>query len=331
VQARGLANGLHGSEATLLRLRAVIDKRLVFVCGKGGVGRSTVAAALGLLSARRGRRTIIAEVAGQDQAGRVLGDGTSPERFSEHAIGDGLWGISIDPPHATREYLADQLPVRAMADLVAGSDTFGYFAAAAPGLHELVTIGKIWELALERRRTSGADPYDTVIVDAPASGHAVAIMRTPQTFADIAMVGPIARQARHIQSSLSDAQHTGVVAVALPADMPVNETIALAGSVREAVGLGLDAVVANAVYPRRFAARQVPALRRVAGGDGPPLPRAAARAALSQHARADRHRVQLRRLREALEPRPIVLPFLFAPELGRPEIEHLADLLEAGL
>jgi Anion-transporting ATPase len=309
----------------------LLDKPLVFVLGKGGVGRSTVAASLALVASRRGRRTILAEVAGQDQASRVLSR-RAADPFEEHEVTPGLWSISIDPEHATREYLRDQLPVRTMADAVAGSDTFSYFAAAAPGLHELVTIGKIWELAQRQRRTPGAEPYDLVVVDAPASGHAVALMRTPRTFADVARVGPIARQAGKIDAFVSRPGKAGTVAVALPTDMAVNETIALAGPLRDQVGLGLDRVVLNGLYPARFTRDEVRVLRRDRNG----LPehaaaRAAVRAAVSEAERAKDQRGHARRLRHELDAPVIKLPFVFAPELGREELEMLADRLEEKL
>jgi anion-transporting ArsA/GET3 family ATPase len=124
---------------------------LVVVTGKGGVGKSTVAAALGLAAARRGLRTIVAEVAARDDVSRALaGSGTRP--FEERAVADNLFHISIDPERAMEEYLVDQLPVRALADVLTSSRLFTYLAAATPGMRELLTMGKVWELAQGRRR-----------------------------------------------------------------------------------------------------------------------------------------------------------------------------------
>src|SRR5512144_1352692 len=132
-------------------MTALLDKRLIFVCGKGGVGRSTVSIALGLLAARRGLRTIVAEVARQAHVARALGE--PPGGFHvEHELAPGLWTISIDPEQAMGEYLRGRLRVRPVADVLVGSRTFGYLTAATPGMRELLTVGKIWELAqLERR------------------------------------------------------------------------------------------------------------------------------------------------------------------------------------
>jgi anion-transporting ArsA/GET3 family ATPase len=132
----------------------LLDKRLIFVTGKGGVGKSTVAITLGLLAARRGLRTIVAEVARQDRVAHAFGHDDS--HFREVELAPSLFTISIDPQQALEEYLAFQLRIKPLADLLSSSRMFQYFAAATPGLSELVTIGKVWELAQLERRTRGA-------------------------------------------------------------------------------------------------------------------------------------------------------------------------------
>jgi anion-transporting ArsA/GET3 family ATPase len=307
----------------------LLDKRLVFVMGKGGVGRSTIAAALGLAGARRGRRTIVVEVAGQHRLAGVFGSDHGAV-LVEREIGENLFAITVDPEHATTEYLSLQVRPRAMGELVASTRMFQYFAAAAPGLSELVTIGKIWELAQLERRSRGASRYDLVIVDAPATGHGVAMIRTPKQFADIARVGPIAHQGRIIHRFVSDRRRTGVVAVAVPQEMPVNETLLLRDELADA-GLGIDRVIANGCYPRRFSARDVEALREANADGHGALARSAMRAALSEQVRASEQRPQLRRLRNAFGEAPARLPFVFAPELDRAALEALSRELESAL
>jgi anion-transporting ArsA/GET3 family ATPase len=307
----------------------LLDKRLLFVMGKGGVGRSTVAAALGLAAARRGRRTIVVEVAGQHRLAGAFGSDHGAV-LVEREIADDLFAITVDPEHATAEYLSLQVRPRAMGELVASTRMFQYFAAAAPGLAELVTVGKIWELAQLERRSRGASRYDLVVVDAPATGHGVAMVRTPKQFADIARVGPIAHQGRIIHRFVSDRRMTGVVAVALPQEMPVNETVLLRDELADA-GLRIDRVVANGCYPQRFSAREVEALRQARANGRGPLARSAVRAALSEQARAAEQRAQLRRLREGFGEKAVKLPFVFAPELDRPALEALSHELEEAL
>ncbi|MEY2533806.1 MAG: hypothetical protein QOF29_1716 [bacterium] len=298
----------------------LLGKPLVVVTGKGGVGKSTVAAALGLVAARRGLRTIIAEVARRDDVSRVLG-GTG---VHEDELAPGLHHLSIDPEEAMEEYLADQLPSRALAEVLISSRGFNYFAAATPGLRELLTVGKAWELAQEDRRTPGAKPYDLVILDAPATGHGVAVLAAPRTLADTAMVGRIARQGRIIDAMLSDPARTGVVAVARAEEMPVNETLALQDALPATVGLQVDLVVANGLLPDRFSAAEVEALRAAP-------PSAPVRAALTAHARARAQRAQLARLRRTARAPVTTMPFVSAAMLDATHIEPLARALERAL
>jgi anion-transporting ArsA/GET3 family ATPase len=286
----------------------------VVVTGKGGVGKTTVAAALGLVAARRGLRTIVVEVARRDDVSRALGG----EGLQEEELAPGLHHLSIDPEQAMELYLADQLPSRALADVLISSRTFTYLAAATPGMRELLTVGKVWELAQEDRRAPGAQPYDLVVLDAPATGHGVAILSAPRTFAQVARVGRIARQGRTIEAMISDPARTGVIAVARPEEMPIAETLSLQDALRDELGLELGLVVANGVLPRRFSVTDVRALE--AAADGPEV-----RAARHAEARARAQRAQLARLRRGARAAVITLPFVFdgdplarlARDLGR--------------
>lgn len=309
-----------------------LEKRLVFVTGKGGSGKSSVAAALGLTAARRGLRTMLAEIAQRDHAARALGATPGGPASTERQLADRLWAISVDPRHALEEYLADQLPVRALGEALGHSRTFGYLAAATPGMAELLTVGKLWELAQPQRRRPGARGYDIVIVDAPASGHGVGILRTPATFASAARVGPVSRHARIIAATITDPAVSGVIAVVRPEEIPVSETIELQRELRSRLGVELDLVVANGVAPTRFSARDAAALDRVS----PRLPTGPAAAALNaaqvEHARALRQRAQLARLRRATRLSPVRLPLLAATgELGLEGCEQLSGVLERAL
>src|SRR5919204_711435 len=187
----------------------LLDKRLIFVTGKGGVGKSTVAVSLGLAAAERGKRTIVCEIASQEQTSRFFKRGEVG--FHEVELEPNLWSISIDPDESMREYVLLQLKVRAMRDLLFRSRLFTYLAAATPGLKELVTIGKIWELAQLDRKVKKGRKYDLVIVDAPATGHGVGFLQTPRTFTNIARVGPIKSQAKALESFIVNHNKTGVV------------------------------------------------------------------------------------------------------------------------
>jgi anion-transporting ArsA/GET3 family ATPase len=302
----------------------LLDKRLVFVTGKGGVGKTTVAVALGMRAAAEGKRTIVCEVSSQENASRIF-DHTEVG-FHEVEMAENLWSISIDPDESMREYVLLQLKVRAMRDMLFRSRIFNYLAAATPGLKELVTIGKIWELAQLDRKVKQGRKYDLVIVDAPATGHGIGFLQTPRTFAAIARVGPIHSQAQQLDRLITDQEHTGVAIVALPEEMPVNESAALEHDLRSEVGVAVDRIYMNGLYPERFSKPEAERLSELAGGESGAA-RAAARAALSEHNRARSQRAQLARLRRRVEAPVKTLPFLFEPELGAEAAGQLAKRL----
>jgi anion-transporting ArsA/GET3 family ATPase len=326
VFASGCWNPPRAAPVTCLAVPGLLQRRLIFVTGKGGVGKSTVATALGLLAARRGLRTIVAELASQQRVGRAFAH--EGDQFRELQVAPHLFTISIDPERAMEEYL--RLKVGAVGHVLSSSKLFHSFAMATPGMRELCSVGKVWELAQLERRTSGAAPYDFVVVDAPATGHGVGVLRTPRTFSEIARVGPIARQGSKIADTIADREFTGIVAVATPEEMAVNETFAL----RDALArdrLHLDLVIVNALYPPRFDGDEITRLSGALARVRSPLGRTALKAALSEHARTATQHEQRARLNDGLDGAVIELPYLFADHVGRVELEVLADALEAQL
>ena len=281
--------------------------------GKGGSGKTTLAVALGLVAARQGKRVVLCEVAGQDRISQLV-----PE----------LTTVSVDPEQAKQEWLRYQLKSRTLAGVLGGSRLFQYLTAAAPGISELVTIGKVWDLAQIERRT-GSTVFDLAIVDAPATGHALAMLRSPSTFAAVAPVGPVGRHAATIDRSLRDPKHTGVVTAALPEEMPVNETVEFERALRRELDMAVDAIVVNAVHPVRFRPLEVERLGGVTGGSR--VARAAVSASLSEHRRARAEHAQVRRLRRAAAAPVKTLPRIFEPELGRDDLERLSIELERRL
>src|SRR3954465_678609 len=262
----------------------LLDRTLLYVTGKGGVGKTTVAAVIGLAAARLGRRTIVCEVAEQDRMSRAFArQGVRPEQ--EVQLAPDLWAITVDPTKALEEWLSKQLGGGPTGRILGHSHAFQYFVAAAPGAKELITIAKVWELAQVQRWDRHNRAYDLVVVDAPASGHGIGMLTTPRTFGEIARVGPIRRQATKVSEMLADPARTGYVAVALPEEMPVNETIELKRRLRDAVGLTFDAVVMNAMWPERFSSHDVTKLRAATRDGHDPDALGAVRAALAVHER----------------------------------------------
>ncbi len=271
------------------------SRRLVFVTGKGGVGKTTVAAAIALAAAARGLRVLACEVTDDGDLGAALGG--DPLVGEERQLAGTLWGMRVDPRRARDEWLHYRLPAP-LAVLVAKSRIVDHLGALAPGFEELLAVGKVWEVAQERRISEGGQPYDVVVCDAPASGHGLAMLGAPAAFREAAAVGPVRRHASRIEAFLSDPRATAIVCVANPEELAVTEALETDARLRRELGRGVDLAVVNGAlrtHLRSEDARRLEALHER-------LPRsaqAAATVALAEHRRAADQRRQIARLRRA--------------------------------
>ena len=324
---------------------SLLDRKLLFITGKGGVGKTTMSAAIALLAAREGRRTIVVEVGEQTRLATLFGV-KAPSGGATAELSGGLSSISIDPDRALLEWL-QALGGRIPGRVLASSNTFGYFAAAAPGAKELVSMVKIWQLTRGAHRRRGG--YDLVVVDAPATGHALGMLGSPGTFGAIARIGPIAGQTRHLQELLKDEARTGYVGVALGTEMAVTEALELQDGLERQLQRELSAVIVNGLLPRRFSAREMTQIESIAGDGRLASPRngsakrtrerrsserelrdAALHAARAVHDRARFQHNQVTRLRRRrFEVIPI--PFMWEPELELEGVERIAERLASRL
>ena len=293
-------------------VRALLDKTLIYVTGKGGAGKTTVAAALGLAAAACGNRAIVCDLAGSDQLARAFGRRLAHR--GELRLGERLSSLSLDPQETLEEWLRRQPGGAAAVAVLTRSQAFAHFVAAAPGAKELVTLGKVVDLA--RREAPLA--YDVVVADGPSTGHALGMLAAPRTVGDVARIGSVGAQARELRDFLADPVSAGYVGVTLPEEMAVQEVLELERDLPGAVGRELDLIVVNEVYPERFTDEEAERLGAFAGR----VP--AVRAALAQHRHARAQADHLRSLREHAHTPVITLPYLFVPRLGPPEYEALA-------
>ena len=295
--------------------------RLVVITGKGGVGKSTIAAALGLRCAARGLRTVLVELGGRRVMPELL-EVPAAAPGDEVELAPQLWNATIEPDRALLEWLG-AMGGRIPARLLTARASFRYFAAAAPGASELVSLVKVWELTQTERWRKRGERYDVVILDAPATGHALAMLRSPRTFGAIARIGPVAAQTRAVEELLEDPSRSRYLAVAQASEMAVSETLELAEGLRAELGRELDQVIVNGTFPRRFSSGE---LEAVAALDGSPAVHGALRAVRFVHDRARVQHNQIERLRRR-QLRVHSVPFLFQERLDRNALEQISEHL----
>ena len=228
----------------------LFNHKLLIVSGKGGVGKTSVASALGLIASRRGKKTLIAEVNAAERVSALFG---TPEiGYEETRLAENLYAINIDPRSAFEEYVVDQIHSKKLFHLIFENRFVRSFLDATPGLNELLEIGKIWALAERDKDKSGNPKYDLVIVDAPATGHGLAFLNVAQVVTEAVRVGPLKTKAEAIMKLVQDPKKSLLLIVTLAEEMPINEALEMIQSAQTLVKVKTGPVIANALYPSRL-------------------------------------------------------------------------------
>jgi len=320
-----------------VELSSLLDPRVLIVTGKGGVGKSSVAAALAVTAMRTGRRTCLVEVEGRQTMARLFG--TQPWGFEEREFRPELFGMSIDPEASLVEYLDMFYGAKRLSRLVVGSTAVEFATTAAPGIKDVLLIGKVKEM--ERRRDDdGRFHYDTIVVDAPPTGRIVNFLRAPDATTELVNVGPIRSQAQSVVDMLLDADRTHLQLVTLLEEMPVQETVDSVAALRQ-LGVTIGPVIVNRVLPDRFDKPARKAFQEDLRPEELVTLLAEVGIDLSKSAAAElrglgeRHLARLdlqERMRERLTTRlglpTLELPYVYAERFEEPELALLADVLE---
>jgi len=304
------------------------QSRVFIVAGKGGVGKTTVTAALARMAALAGLTTLIVEVEGKSGIGAAFGR-SEPLTYEEVVLSagggpDGAADIrarTLTPDDALLEYLEDH-GMRRISKRLLSSGAIDVVSTAVPGIKDILVLGKV--KALERSAAA-----DLIVLDAPAAGHAVTFLTSAAGLLDAVRMGPIRAQAEDVLALLSDPARCQVLLVTLPEETPVNEVVETAYKLEDRVGVQLAPVVVNGVYPV-MEGLDVDVAAAAAEADVFLRPGEAEDLAEAARFRLDRMALQaeqVRRLADGLPLPQLELPFLFTTELGPDEVDVLARAL----
>ena len=221
-------------------IRALLDREFLFVAGKGGVGRTTVSGALALAAAGLGKRVLVAMCNAPDRLSPMLG--VAPIGTEIQTILPGIDAVNMTPQTALQEYGRIHLKVGAVYRAIFENRLVMSFLQGTPGLESWSLLGKAYYHAHEQK--DGRPRYDLVIVDGPATGHALDMLRTPRTFREMVRRGDAPRGRSSVEL-FTDPERSAFALLSLPEDMPVNETLELAGTLDKELGLPVGAVLLN--------------------------------------------------------------------------------------
>jgi len=297
---------------------------VIIVAGKGGVGKTTVSAALARMAARAGLQALIVEIEGKSGIGNAFGR-TTPLDYHEAVVADGVRARTLTPDDALVEYL-EAHGMRRISKRLLSSGAIDVVATAAPGIKDILVLGKVKQL--ERDQVA-----DLIVVDAPAAGHAVTFLASAHGLLDAVQMGPIRSQAQDVIDLLTDSSRCQVLLVTLPEETPVNEVVETAFQLEDRVGVSLSAVAVNGIYSHIDGLDVDPETAAADAGvflrphEAESLRNAAAFRGHRQGLQAD----QAERLAKALPLPQLPLPFLFSSEVGPAQIDVLADALAAGI
>ncbi|MBL4847886.1 MAG: ArsA family ATPase [Planctomycetes bacterium] len=322
--------------------RDLLSKRLLIVSGKGGVGKTVISSAIGMIAASRGQKVLLIKMDDQGRTAELFESNPVSDQISP--LRDGISALNLDPITVVSDYFTKQLKIKRLVKHIIASRLFQNWFRVSPAIKEMICLGKVWDLVDEKTWWRSAPKWDLILFDAPATGHGLGLLRLPEQASKL-LIGPLRTNALGVQAVLEDAERTGLLLVTLPEEMPVNETVHFHTEARAKVPrVAQEAVILNSAAPDRF-------------GETTPDPATcetdAAKAAMAALigseiapeivAEAFRHATEVgqaraaltKRYREELKQRirlPLVeVPYVFSAAFGFAQLERISTILERKL
>jgi anion-transporting ArsA/GET3 family ATPase len=309
----------------LLWTEKLLAHRLIFVMGKGGVGKTTITVVLGQAASRLGKKTLLVELGDSDAIGGLFSQTSLPEAPSQ--LSKQLWGARVNPKAELEAYTRAHIPSSLIANRITRSRFFDYLFAATPGLKEVMSLGRIWRW----EQAAGKDSFplfDLIIVDSPATGHGLSLLRLPDQLVQMIRVGPIVSQINQLQELLQDHQKTCLVLVTLPEELPVNETLEFYATSESELNIPVSVTCINSVWPATYTADDMASLDLLSTSLGPE----SSNSTLKVLSDAAKRHIEKRRQQEkyisqisSAIPCPVAeVPFCFTNDLTLKDIDRIA-------
>ncbi|MCA9562569.1 MAG: AAA family ATPase [Myxococcales bacterium] len=307
----------------------LFDKRFVVNTGKGGVGKSTLTAAIALAAAKRGQRVLVLELNTKERISRYFGKPEVGEEITR--IHDNIWAVNVKPESAMKEYVLMTLRFETIYKAVFENRFVSQFLRVIPGLNDLVLIGKAWFHEQEQNK-DGTPTWDMVVVDAPATGHGLFLLQIPKVIVDAVPTGPMANECRKILDLLTDPKRTALNLITLTEEMPVNETIELKAKLDKSLQVPMGYLIANGIFPSVFTpyeAKHLETLRNTANTPANPRLKALLEAGLFRFERCELQSRYLDQLKRSVSLPIIEVPQYFEPDINLDVLRRMAAHVEA--
>lgn len=306
------------------------NRKLIFVMGKGGTGKSTMSVALSFAVAKMGKKALITEIGENDSIGSIFDIPSISDR--PRKLNDMLWAARINPRRALEDYISHHIGFSFLTGAITGATLFDHFFQATPGLKEIMTLGQVWRWTKEKDQNNG-DRFDTIVVDSPATGHGLSLLRQPKALMDMLRVGPIAEEVHNVRQLMEDRKKTGIVLVTLPEELSVNETLECIESVHQDLNMEIDGLVINMTYEDLFTENERRDIVRVYETiDMDDIDRPEKRifdVAVAQMKMREHQRAHIQKLYDSYQGPIIEVPFYFCNRLTVGENQEMAGFFKS--